>query len=176
MKPGLAWTHVPPPATLDANNVNRAEVAAIVAHVEQLLVREGYAGTLGVTSPFRGQVHAIEQAIHSAIPSHKLEAAEFRVATVDGFQGQERDVILFSPTLTASSRMTSISFVQKDHRRLNVAISRARAVAHVFGDLDFARARTVRTLASLAAAATEPRQRNGEGASTAIGNAFSITP
>ncbi|MFC6496366.1 AAA domain-containing protein [Gemmobacter lanyuensis] len=163
VKPGLAWTHVPPPATLDANNVNRAEVAAIVAHVEQLLVREGYAGTLGVTSPFRGQVHAIEQAIHSAIPSHKLEAAEFRVATVDGFQGQERDVILFSPTLTASSRMTSISFVQKDHRRLNVAISRARAVAHVFGDLDFARARTVRTLASLAAAATEPRQRNGEG-------------
>lgn len=163
VKPGLAWTHVPPPATLDANNVNRAEVAAIVAHVERLLVHEGYSGTLGVTSPFRGQVHAIEEAIRRAIPPQKLVAAEFRVATVDGFQGQERDVILFSPTLTASSRMTSISFVQKDHRRLNVAISRARAVAHVFGDLDFARARTVRTLASLAAAATEPRQRTGEG-------------
>ena len=162
-KAGLAWTHVPGPASVDANNVNRAEVAAITANVMQLLVKENYTGTLGVTSPFRGQVHAIEEAVRAAIPSHKLEAAEFRVATVDGFQGQERDVILFSPTLSNTSSPTSISFVQKDHRRLNVAISRARAVAHVFGDLDFARSRKVRTLASLAAAATEPRKRAGEG-------------
>lgn len=163
LKPGLAWAHVPPPAVLEGQNVNRAEVRAITAHVETLLVREGYTGTLGVTSPFRGQVHAIEQAVRAAIPAHKLEAAEFRVATVDGFQGQERDVILFSATLTATSPMSAVSFVQKDHRRLNVAISRARAVAHVFGDLDFARAGKVRTLARLAAAATEPRKRSGEG-------------
>jgi very-short-patch-repair endonuclease len=163
-KAGLAWTHVPAPALVDANNVNRAEVAAITSHIKQLLIQENYTGTVGVTSPFRGQVHAIEEAVRAAIPSHKLEAAEFRVATVDGFQGQERDVILFSPTLCNTSRMTSVTFVQKDHRRLNVAISRARAVAHVFGDLDFARSRKVRSLASLAAAATEPRKRSGEGA------------
>lgn len=163
-KAGLAWTHVPGPASVDANNVNRAEVAAITEHVTQLLMRESYTGTIGVTSPFRGQVHAIEEAVSAVIPVHKLEAAEFRVATVDGFQGQERDVILFSPTLSYTSRLTSISFVQRDHRRLNVAISRARSVAHVFGDLDFARSRKVRTLASLAAAATEPRKRSGEGA------------
>lgn len=162
-KPGLAWTHVPAPAVCEANNVNRAEVAAIVAHLEQLLLHEGYDGTVGVTSPFRGQVHAIEEAVREVVPSHKLEAAEFRVATVDGFQGQERDVILFSPTLSASSRMTSVTFVQKDYRRLNVAISRARAVAHVFGDLEFARSRKVKTLATLAAAATEPKKRSGEG-------------
>lgn len=162
-KAGLAWTHVPGPASADANNVNRAEVSAITAHVSQLLMQEHYTGTIGVTSPFRGQVHAIEAAVRAAIPLQKLEAAEFRVATVDGFQGQERDVILFSPTLSNTSSMTSIAFVQKDNRRLNVAISRARAVAHVFGDLDFARSRRVRTLASLAAAATEPRKRTGDG-------------
>lgn len=162
-KAGLAWTHVPGPAAVDANNVNRAEVAAITSHLSRLLMQENYTGTVGVTSPFRGQVHAIEEAVRAAIPSHKLEAAEFRVATVDGFQGQERDVILFSPTLSDTSRMTSVTFVQKDHRRLNVAISRARAVAHVFGDLEFARSRKVKSLASLAAAATEPRKRTGEG-------------
>ena len=162
-KPGLDWTHVPAPMAMDANNVNSAEVAAIVSHLEALLLREGYDGTVGVTSPFRGQVHAIEQAIRIRIPAHKLEAAEFRVATVDGFQGQERDVILFSPTLGASSRVSAVTFLQKDHRRLNVAISRARAVAHVFGDLDYARSGKVRTLAALAGAATEPRKRSGEG-------------
>lgn len=48
-------------------------------------------------------------------------------------------------------------------RRLNVAISRARAVAHVFGDLRFARSAKVRALARLASAATEPRVAQGEG-------------
>ncbi len=54
-----------------------------------------------------------------------------------GSRGQERDVILFSPVIGAASRMTAMTFLQKDHRRLNVAVSRARSVAHVFGDLDF---------------------------------------
>lgn len=162
-KPGLAWCHVPAPAVPDSNNVNRAEVLAIVQHLECLLMKEAYDGTIGVTSPFRGQVHAIEEAVRAKIPAHKLEAAEFRVATVDGFQGQERDVILFSPTLGPASPMSAVSFVQKDYRRLNVAISRARAVAHVFGDLDYARSAKVRTLAALASAATEPRKRVGDG-------------
>ncbi|WP_198021463.1 AAA domain-containing protein [Sulfitobacter guttiformis] len=162
-KPGLAWDHVAAPLAQSGNNVNKAEVAAIVKHLENLLLKDGYEGTVGVTSPFRGQVHAIEQAVRAKVPDHKLEAAEFRVATIDGFQGQERDVILFSPTLGPSSPMSAVGFLQKDFRRLNVAISRARAVAHVFGDLEYARSGKVRSLAALASAATEPRKRVGEG-------------
>lgn len=163
-KAGLAWTHVPGPVAMEPNNVNRAEVNAIVAHVERLLMVEGYAGTIGVTSPFLGQVNALQQAISSRIPSHRLEAADFRVATIDGFQGQERDLILFSPVLTARASQSAVAFVQKDHRRLNVAISRARAIAHVFGDLDYARSGKVRALQKLAATATEGRGRSSPGA------------
>ncbi len=161
-KSGLAWTHVAAPSTSDPDNVNRAEVRAITAHLTALFA-EGYDGSVGVTSPFRDQVLAIDEAVRAAIPTAQLDAAEFRVATVDGFQGQERDVILFSPVIGAASRMTAVTFLQKDHRRLNVAISRARAIAHVFGDLDFARSNRIRTLAALAAAATEPRKRQAEG-------------
>lgn len=163
MKPGLVWTHVPAPAAPGAQNVNRAEVEAITAEIARLLQDEGYTGSLGVVSPFRAQALAVDEAVRSRIPKHKLEAAEFRAATVDGFQGQERDVIFFSPTLGASSPASALSFIQKDHRRLNVAISRARAVARIFGDLDFARSAQARSLARLAAAATEPRKRVGEG-------------
>jgi very-short-patch-repair endonuclease len=162
-KPGLAWCHVPAPGVPGSNNTNHAEVQAIVQHVERLLMNESYEGTIGVTSPFRGQVHAIEEAVRAKIPMQKLEAAEFRVATVDGFQGQERDVILFSPTLGPASPITAVSFVQRDFRRLNVAISRARAVAHIFGDLNYARSAKVRSLAALASAATEPPKRVGDG-------------
>ena len=161
-KLGIAWTHVPCPASSEVENLNRAEVRAITAHLTMLFA-SGYDGSVGVTTPFRDQVLAIDEAVRVAIPAAKLEAAEFRVATVDGFQGQERDVILFSPVLGGTSRQTAVTFLQKDHRRLNVAISRARAVAHVFGDLDFARSGRLRTLAGLAAAATEPRRRQAEG-------------
>lgn len=162
-KPGIAWTHVPGPSFAQQGNVNPAEAEAIAAHVRLLLVEQGYAGSVGVISPFRPQVQAIEAAVRRVVPVQKLEGAELRVATVDGFQGQERDVILFSPCLSANSALSAVTFVQKDLRRLNVAISRARAVAHVFGDLDYARSAKVRALARLAAVATEPRRTVGEG-------------
>ena len=161
-KPGLAWTHVPGPSVAQQGNVNPAEADAIAAHVRLLLLEQGYEGSIGVISPFRPQVHAIETAVRARVPAQKLEGAEFRVATVDGFQGQERDVILFSPCLSANSAMSAVTFVQKDLRRLNVAISRARAVAHVFGDLDYARSARVQALARLASVATEPKRRTGE--------------
>lgn len=162
-KPGIAWSHVAGPAVAQQGNVNPAEAAAIASHVRMLLVEQGYDGTLGVISPFRPQVQAIEAAVRETMPVQKLEGADFRVATVDGFQGQERDVILFSPCLSFHSAMSAVTFLQKDLRRLNVAISRARAVAHVFGDLDFARSAKVRALARLASVATEPRRTTGEG-------------
>jgi very-short-patch-repair endonuclease len=162
-KPGIGWTDTPSPTAPMVGNVNSAEVAAIAKHVRSLLEEQAYAGSIGVIAPFRPQVYALEQAIHGQVPQNLLQKAEFRVGTVDSFQGQERDLILFSPCLGHSSATSAVSFVQKDWRRLNVAISRARAVAHVFGDLSYARAGKVASLQKLAAVATEPRGRVGEG-------------
>lgn len=162
MKPGIAWKDVPSPVTPMATNVNMAEVSAIREHLQLLLLTESYLGTVGIIAPFRPQVQALSDAIHSAIPENVLEKAELRVGTVDSFQGQERDLILFSPCLGPSSAVSAVSFVQKDWRRLNVAISRARAVAHVFGDLSYARSGKVSSLQKLARVATEPRKRAAE--------------
>lgn len=162
-KAGLAWTHVPAPMAPGRNNVNAAEAEAVATEVHRLLVEQGYAGSIGAISPFRSQVQAIVDAVQSKVPDAMLAAADFRAATVDGFQGQERDLILFSPVLGVSSPSTAVTFVQKDKRRLNVAISRARAMAHVIGDLDFARSGRVKSLARLAAYATEPKRKRGEG-------------
>ena len=156
-RPGLAWTDVPAPPTPQRGNVNPAEVVAIVAHLRLLLLEQDYAGSIGVIAPFRPQVGMLMEAIRAAVPDLRLEAAEFRVSTVDGFQGQERDLILFSPVIGPSAAASDVQFVQKDWRRMNVAISRARAVAHVFGDLAYARSGKVDSLRKLAARATEPR-------------------
>ena len=164
LKPGLDWTDIKAPAIPDQGNVNKAERDAIVAKLEALIVDGQYEGTIGIIAPFRAQVQAIEEAVLSrGIPETRLKHAAFRVGTVDGFQGQERDVIFFSPCLGPSSPMTAVTFVQRDARRLNVAISRAKSVVRIFGDLSFARSGKVKSLARLAAHATEPRVRTGEG-------------
>ncbi len=162
-KPGIEWADVPAPTAPMVGNVNSGEVAAITKHLRFLLEDQSYVGSIGVIAPFRPQVYALEQAILAALRPEWIEKAELRVGTVDSFQGQERDLILFSTCLGHSSATSAVTFVQKDWRRLNVAISRARAVAHVFGDLSYARSGKVRSLQRLAAAATEPRGRVGEG-------------
>lgn len=163
VKPGVSWTHVPSPAEPNSFNVNTAEIAAIVSHLKVLLVNERYTGSVGVISLFRPQANAMAEEIHSKLPAEVLTRADLRIGTVDSFQGQERDVILFSPCVGKSSANSAITFLQRDWRRLNVAISRARVVAHVFGDLEFARSNAVKSLARLAAFATEPRKKTGEG-------------
>lgn len=163
MKPGLFWEDVPAPGVPQEGNVNRSEISAIVHHLDKLLNGGEYGGSIGVISPFRAQVMELENAIRRAIPETRLIAAELKVGTVDGFQGQERDLVLFSPCVGPRSPQSGITFFQKDARRLNVAISRARAVAMIFGDLSFARSGQSKALQRLAAKATEPRTRIGEG-------------
>lgn len=163
VRAGLAWEHVPSPAITRTGNVNPAEVGAIVRHLRKLIVDDGYSGSIGVITPFRAQVVALENAIFAALDEPKRIACELKVGTVDGFQGQERDLIMFSPCVGPRSPQSGLTFFQRDTRRLNVAISRARAVAMVFGDLDFARSGQSKALVKLAARATEPRAKRGEG-------------
>jgi hypothetical protein len=97
---------------------------------------------------------------------------ELKIATIDSFQGQERDLILFSPCVGPHSPTSGLTFFARDTRRLNVAISRARAVAMTFGDLGFARSGRSTALQRLAAKSTEPRQRSGEPAVGGTGKAL----
>ena len=60
-----------------------------------------------------------------------LLAGRISINTIDGFQGQERDVIYIS--LVRSNARHEIGFLQ-DYRRMNVAMTRARMVLVVVGD------------------------------------------
>jgi len=163
-RPGIVWTDVPGNTHAgNIGNTNSAEVDAIRAHLRTLLVEQDYDGSIGVIAPFRTQVHAIEKALGESLSADLIDRAELRVATVDGFQGQERDVILFSPTVYAGSPQSGAIFLQREWRRMNVAVSRARAVAHIFGDLSYARSGKIKALVKLASHATEPPRRQGEG-------------
>ena len=95
----------------------------------QRILSEGI--DIGIISPYKAQVQQLRHLV-----THTAELKPFRrlitVNTVDGFQGQERDVILIS--LVRSNENGKIGFLN-DLRRMNVAITRARMKLIILGDV-----------------------------------------
>lgn len=86
--------------------------------------------TVGFVSPYREQVNALRRELSR---SDIQPALSVEVNTVDGFQGREKDVIIFS--CVRSSQRGGIGFL-RDIRRLNVAITRARFCLFVVGNVN----------------------------------------
>lgn len=86
---------------------------------------------VGIISPYRAQVQYLRHLI-SRRDSLKPMRRSISVNTVDGFQGQERDIILIS--LVRSNDSGEIGFL-RDLRRMNVAITRARMKLIILGDV-----------------------------------------
>lgn len=90
--------------------------------VRQLIEREGGdMGSIAFISPYAGQVAAAREVLPQNV----------RISTVDSFQGQEEQTVIVS--LVRSNDEGVIGFL-KDHRRMNVALTRARDRLFVIGD------------------------------------------
>ncbi|KAI7818557.1 AAA domain-containing protein [Gamsiella multidivaricata] len=83
---------------------------------------------VGVISPYKQQVRTLKEYFQRVFDKGILEAVDFN--TVDGFQGQEKDIIIFS-CVRASAR-GSVGFLA-DIRRMNVALTRARQSLFILG-------------------------------------------
>ena len=84
----------------------------------------------GVISPYRAQVHYLRHLLKKE-PFFRPCRRLITVHTVDGFQGQERDVIMIS--LVRANEKGQIGFL-RDLRRMNVAITRARMKLLILGE------------------------------------------
>ena len=85
---------------------------------------------VGIISPYRAQVQYLRQLIRKR-EFFKPFRTHISANTVDGFQGQERDIIVIS--LVRSNDEGQIGFL-RDLRRMNVAITRARMKVIILGD------------------------------------------
>lgn len=100
------------------------ETKIIVEIVSELLNAGVKPDDIGIIAPFRAQVADIRRALESNLSEFFENSSSIKkiVDTVDRFQGDERDVIIFSLTLTDKV----VPEIINDKKRLNVAISRAR--------------------------------------------------
>ena len=118
--------------------INKAEAELTLLTLAKYFTKIGKRRVLeeridvGIISPYRAQVQYLKKLIKK-YEFFKPYRRLISVNTVDGFQGQERDVILIS--LVRSNDEGQIGFL-KDLRRMNVAMTRARMKLIILGNKD----------------------------------------
>lgn len=116
--------------------INRAEARLTMEILRLYIERIGKDRVIderidfGLISPYRAQVRYIRSLLRSSSWSRPFRK-QISVNTVDGFQGQERDVIVIS--LVRNNAAGQIGFL-RDLRRMNVAMTRARMKLLIIGD------------------------------------------
>ena len=116
--------------------LNTGEAELLVRELKNYMERIGIRRILeehidfGVISPYRAQVHYLRHLLKKE-PFFRPCRRLITVHTVDGFKGQERDVIMIS--LVRANEKGQIGFL-RDLRRMNVAITRARMKLLILGE------------------------------------------
>lgn len=122
---GCSFDELQNPETLSLSNAGEADL--LFKHMNLLLEQYGYSYaeqkiSIGIISPYKEQVELLKQELADQDFAGK-PIEHISVKTIDGFQGEERDVIYIS--LVRSNSSSEIGFLS-DIRRMNVALTRAK--------------------------------------------------
>ncbi|KAF0933823.1 hypothetical protein E2562_019280 [Oryza meyeriana var. granulata] len=114
--------------------MNAIEVAAVARIVQRLFKESVETGKklcvgVGVVSPYKGQVRAIQEKLGMAYETHP--GFSVKVRSVDGFQGAKEDIIIFSAVRSNSNG--SVGFLS-NRNRTNVALTRAKHCLWILGN------------------------------------------
>ncbi len=117
---------------------NMPEVEAIMQRLQEIIQDDDRITdenhepvTVGIISPFRGQVELIKKAVSQVFNDTTIRKHKIEVGTAHTFQGDERDIIMLSWAVANNSYNQSITFLQIPNL-FNVAITRARKKQIVF--------------------------------------------
>lgn len=115
--------------------INRMEIDQCISLIQDLKNSPHYAGcSFGIVTPFRAQKEIIEE-----ILANKNLLTGVTVGTAHTFQGDERDIMIFSPVVARNMQQSTIDWVETPHNLVNVAVTRARDALFVIGDYEVMR-------------------------------------
>ena len=131
---GCGFNEITNPESL--STANPEEATLLINHLKLVLEqfernnKFGKIITIGIISPYKEQVQHLTNKV-AEDEFLKDYASQIAIKTIDGFQGQERDIIYIS--LVRSNDIMEIGFLA-DTRRMNVALTRAKKKLVVIGD------------------------------------------
>lgn len=115
--------------------VNQKEAQAVCEIIKSIRSDETFFGrSIGIVTPFKGQKEKIEE----LLSLHGLFSREILVGTADTFQGNEKDIMFFSPVLSKGIGEPAARW-SDDKNRINVALTRARELMVVVGNFQYCR-------------------------------------
>lgn len=112
------------------------EVNTVIQKVIELTQNPVNNYSIGVVTPFRLQANKIRQALVNQLPPQMWTRNDLLVDTAVKFQGDERDIMIFSPVVTPNMPRGIRYYHESEYNLLNVAITRARAKLIVIGNLN----------------------------------------
>ena len=116
------------------SRVNAAEAKRIVqAIVRGLPTYKGLECSIGIVTPYGAQARLIKTLLSDALDPDDL--ASLKIATAHRFQGDERDIMYFSPVIDRSMTAREVRFAANPNL-VNVALTRARRRLIIVGDPD----------------------------------------
>lgn len=130
---GCSFTEVQNPESLSFSN--KLEADLLFKHLRSVLesysqYKEADHISVGIISPYKEQVEWMKEE-YGNYELNLDKVSHLSIKTIDGFQGEERDVIYIS--LVRSNDDQEIGFLN-DLRRMNVALTRAKKKLVVIGD------------------------------------------
>ena len=140
--PGVKWIDIKGHAIRPRSGslYNEDEADEIVRQLSDL-DKKGYVGSIGVIAPYRKQAGCISNMLQNDTELYERLIArnDLEVNTVHQFQGDERDIIFFSCTISKEVNDHSLFFLRENRNLFNVAITRARALLIAVGDKEFSK-------------------------------------
>ncbi len=138
---GMQWMDVKGKTVRPENGgaYNLQEAEAVIRILRRLSLDLEFEGSIGVTTPFHLQAEMITKALErdAELRNHLELHNQILIDTVHKFQGDERDVIVFSPVVSEGTKSQSLMFLKSTGNLFNVAITRARALLVTVGDKQY---------------------------------------
>ncbi|XP_062211738.1 uncharacterized protein LOC133912829 isoform X1 [Phragmites australis] len=102
----------------EESTMNEGEAAVSISHAKLLVESGVHASDIGIITPYAAQVTCLKM-----MRNKDAKLKDLEISTVDGFQGREKEAIIIS--MVRSNSKKEVGFLS-DHRRMNVAVTRAR--------------------------------------------------
>ena len=112
--------------------MNHPEGAEVIKLVLSIKNGDAKSLSLGVVTPFAPQ----KNWLNKQLESHSL-LSEVLVDSAHGFQGDEREIMIFSPVIARGITESACKWVESPPNLVNVALTRAKYVLHVVADIEF---------------------------------------
>ena len=131
----LTWIDTPGTAVQPTKGswINEAEATQVLDIIDEYI---STGKTVGVVTPFSAQAGVIDRLAVQRFGRDSLGDVDFRSGTAHSFQGDERDIMIFSCVLADGISAQAAKWVQSERRLINVAVSRARETLIVVGNPD----------------------------------------